>query len=118
MRLEFSALIRFGPGGSERRVEDAVLISFSCLRRRRVSSAGLRPGSLEPGGMIMIPEAVVVGDGALNVTGDLVDVGGDDGRSAAGVFDRKLRFLLFSPILPYVSELVCLDFIITTWPDR
>jgi hypothetical protein len=49
IRVAARAVGRWGEGGREEMVEDAVEARLVCFLRRRVSSAEVSPGSLEPG---------------------------------------------------------------------
>ncbi len=100
IRVEQSALVRWGVGGREERVLGAVEVSFACLRRRRDFSVGVRLGRGECGGMRVMGS--VVGDGVwvVNESGD----GGDGCGVFTGVFDRRLRLWVSIRKTPYLLD--------------
>lgn len=95
MRLELRAFWRFDPdvGGSESKVVCTVEASFRCFRRNNVRSEGERPGSLNPGLMILITGSKG-GDGEAKLRGGDIVLLSTSSRSTSAVFDLNVRLLL------------------------
>jgi len=100
IRVEQSALVRWGVGGREERVLGAVEVSFACLRRRRAFSVGPRLGRGECGERRVMGS--VVGDGVwvVNESGD----GGGGCGVFTGVFDRRMRLWVSIRKTPYLLD--------------